>query len=58
MFVHLRKGETAWQTLDWLDIRSGEGLLMAGAAGVVGGLAEHTDFWGTIRSDAGSDLND
>ncbi|GAA3673525.1 NADP-dependent oxidoreductase [Nonomuraea antimicrobica] len=32
-------GLTASQTLDWLDLRPGERLLVAGAAGAVGGLA-------------------
>ncbi|GAA2323986.1 NADP-dependent oxidoreductase [Streptomyces cuspidosporus] len=32
-------GLTAWQTLDWLGIYAGERLLIAGAAGAVGGLA-------------------
>ncbi|GAA2276763.1 NADP-dependent oxidoreductase [Nonomuraea roseoviolacea subsp. roseoviolacea] len=32
-------GLTALQTLDWLDVREGERLLVAGAAGAVGGLA-------------------
>ncbi|WP_425842362.1 zinc-binding dehydrogenase [Streptomyces fractus] len=32
-------GLTAWQTLDRLDARAGERLLIAGAAGAVGGLA-------------------
>ncbi|MFE6865651.1 NADP-dependent oxidoreductase [Kitasatospora sp. NPDC057692] len=32
-------GLTAWQTLDWLAVRPGERLLVAGAAGAVGGLA-------------------
>ncbi|MED7931677.1 NADP-dependent oxidoreductase [Nonomuraea sp. LP-02] len=32
-------GLTALQTLDWLDIRAGERLLVAGAVGAVGGLA-------------------
>lgn len=32
-------GLTAWQTLDWLAVSAGERLLIAGAAGAVGGLA-------------------
>ncbi|GGS67160.1 NADP-dependent oxidoreductase [Nonomuraea spiralis] len=32
-------GLTALQTLDWLGVRAGERLLVAGAAGAVGGLA-------------------
>ncbi|MFI7462184.1 NADP-dependent oxidoreductase [Nonomuraea sp. NPDC049646] len=32
-------GLTALQTLDWLNVRAGERLLVAGAAGAVGGLA-------------------
>ncbi|MEU2851815.1 NADP-dependent oxidoreductase [Streptomyces syringium] len=32
-------GLTAWQTLDWLAVEAGERLLIAGAAGAVGGLA-------------------
>jgi NADPH:quinone reductase-like Zn-dependent oxidoreductase len=32
-------GLTAWQTLDWLAVKAGERLLIAGAAGAVGGLA-------------------
>ncbi|GAA4615296.1 NADP-dependent oxidoreductase [Actinoallomurus liliacearum] len=32
-------GLTAWQTLDWLAVAAGERLLIAGAAGAVGGLA-------------------
>ncbi|MFE7190976.1 NADP-dependent oxidoreductase [Kitasatospora sp. NPDC057541] len=32
-------GLTAWQTLDWLGVRAGRRLLIAGAAGAVGGLA-------------------
>ncbi|WP_329080790.1 NADP-dependent oxidoreductase [Streptosporangium sp. NBC_01469] len=32
-------GLTAWQTLDWLALSAGERLLIAGAAGAVGGLA-------------------
>jgi NADPH:quinone reductase-like Zn-dependent oxidoreductase len=32
-------GLSALQTLDWLDIRSGDRLLVTGAAGAVGGLA-------------------
>jgi NADPH:quinone reductase-like Zn-dependent oxidoreductase len=32
-------GLTAWQTLDWLAVTPGERLLIAGAAGAVGGLA-------------------
>ncbi|KUJ68501.1 alcohol dehydrogenase [Streptomyces albus subsp. albus] len=32
-------GLTAWQTLDWLAVKPGERLLIAGAAGAVGGLA-------------------
>ncbi|WP_425829312.1 NADP-dependent oxidoreductase [Streptomyces fractus] len=32
-------GLTAWQTLDWLAVTSGERLLIAGASGAVGGLA-------------------
>ncbi|MGG2464090.1 NADP-dependent oxidoreductase [Streptomyces sp. RGM 3693] len=32
-------GLTAWQTLDWLAVNAGERLLIAGAAGAVGGLA-------------------
>ncbi|MFJ3658890.1 NADP-dependent oxidoreductase [Streptomyces sp. NPDC090119] len=32
-------GLTAWQTLEWLAVSAGERLLIAGAAGAVGGLA-------------------
>ncbi|MBH5338765.1 NADP-dependent oxidoreductase [Streptomyces pactum] len=32
-------GLTAWQTLEWLNVRAGERLLITGAAGAVGGLA-------------------
>ncbi|WFB10475.1 NADP-dependent oxidoreductase [Streptomyces sp. LX-29] len=32
-------GLTALQTLDWLEVKAGERLLIAGAAGAVGGLA-------------------
>ncbi|MER7986269.1 NADP-dependent oxidoreductase [Streptomyces noursei] len=32
-------GLTAWQTLNWLAVSAGERLLIAGAAGAVGGLA-------------------
>ncbi|MFI7277897.1 NADP-dependent oxidoreductase [Streptomyces sp. NPDC049879] len=32
-------GLTAWQTLEWLAVSAGERLLVAGAAGAVGGLA-------------------
>ncbi|MFE6779275.1 NADP-dependent oxidoreductase [Streptomyces sp. NPDC057702] len=32
-------GLTAWQTLEWLDVRAGQRLLVAGGAGAVGGLA-------------------
>ncbi|MFF4415610.1 NADP-dependent oxidoreductase [Streptosporangium sp. NPDC001559] len=32
-------GLTALQTLDWLDVRAGQRLLVTGAAGAVGGLA-------------------
>jgi NADPH:quinone reductase-like Zn-dependent oxidoreductase len=32
-------GLTAWQTLDWLAVKAGERLLIAGAAGAVGGFA-------------------
>nr|WP_241267142.1 zinc-binding dehydrogenase [Streptomyces scabichelini] len=32
-------GLSAWQTLDWLAVSSGQRLLIAGAAGAVGGLA-------------------
>ncbi|MGW1462732.1 NADP-dependent oxidoreductase [Streptomyces sp. NPDC002308] len=32
-------GLTAWQTLDWLAVKAGERLLIAGGAGAVGGLA-------------------
>ncbi len=32
-------GLTAWQTLDWLQVGQGDKLLVAGAAGAVGGLA-------------------
>jgi NADPH:quinone reductase-like Zn-dependent oxidoreductase len=32
-------GLTAWQTLEWLGVSAGERLLIAGAAGAVGGLA-------------------
>lgn len=45
-------GLTAWQTLDWLAVSAGERLLIAGAAGAVGGLAlQIARAWG-VEADA------
>lgn len=45
-------GLTAVQTLNWLAVRAGERLLIAGAAGAVGGLALQTARARGIRVDA------
>ncbi|MFI6180316.1 NADP-dependent oxidoreductase [Nonomuraea sp. NPDC051191] len=45
-------GLTALQTLDWLDLRAGERLLVAGAAGAVGGLAVQLARARGVRVDA------
>lgn len=45
-------GLTAWQTLDWLQVRAGERLLIAGAAGAVGGLALQIARARGVRVDA------
>ncbi|MFC5181147.1 NADP-dependent oxidoreductase [Actinomadura harenae] len=45
-------GLTALQTLDWLAVSSGERLLVAGAAGAVGGLALQIALARGVRVDA------
>ncbi|MFF1697643.1 NADP-dependent oxidoreductase [Streptomyces sp. NPDC058257] len=45
-------GLTAWQTLGWLNVKAGERLLIAGAAGAVGGLALQIAHARGVRVDA------
>ncbi|MER6308145.1 NADP-dependent oxidoreductase [Streptomyces sp. NPDC001657] len=45
-------GLTAWQTLDWLAVKEGERLLIAGAAGAVGGCALQIARARGVRVDA------